>query len=338
MRLTLLGLVVLYIVIPSSGVWGWNHLNTDSFPETDLLSIVQDVRAADGYRYDAKDSAGNRMDTLKIIDNPEGGYLGVYHSPDSVDFTVHVATSNDLIHWQYQSDLSSHASQPTLVSLPEGSFLAAWEADNRPKLPWKSWVHIQSYKNLDDLLAGKGGRGFDAPHTLVPPDGGAEGTPNIYSVTLAPDLAHSIIDLGFHYYKDFTVDRQARGTLVNFSTWTTREEKELNLAIESHHIGGNIGGRDCLIFRGVRYNLIEGQYTFSDFGSWRTFIYDWRTGKDTELTIRTHGGTASFANPKWSLVKGPAGKPALVMTVYLPSQGSAPGEAGELVYYRNLDE
>jgi hypothetical protein len=38
-----------------------------------LRTILGDVPGANGYRYDAKDSAGNRMDTVKIIDNPAGG-------------------------------------------------------------------------------------------------------------------------------------------------------------------------------------------------------------------------------------------------------------------------
>ena len=47
---------------------------------TRLAGLLGDVRAASAFRYDAHDSAGNRMDTAKIIPSPAGGYLAVYHS------------------------------------------------------------------------------------------------------------------------------------------------------------------------------------------------------------------------------------------------------------------
>ena len=47
-----------------------------------------------------------------------------------------------------------------------------------------------------------------------------EGTPNIYSVSLTPDIDHSIIDVGFHYQRNCDLDRQARGRLTNFTSWT----------------------------------------------------------------------------------------------------------------------
>jgi len=47
---------------------------------TPLAALLGDVRAATAFRYDARDSAGNRMDTAKVIPGPAGGYLAVYHS------------------------------------------------------------------------------------------------------------------------------------------------------------------------------------------------------------------------------------------------------------------
>ena len=42
--------------------------------EAELMDLVQDVRSASGYRYAARDDRGNPLDTLKIIDNPAGGF------------------------------------------------------------------------------------------------------------------------------------------------------------------------------------------------------------------------------------------------------------------------
>jgi hypothetical protein len=42
-----------------------------------LAGLLGDVRAATAFRYDARDSLGNRMDTAKVIVSPAGGYLAV---------------------------------------------------------------------------------------------------------------------------------------------------------------------------------------------------------------------------------------------------------------------
>jgi len=50
--------------------------------------------------------------------------------------------------------------------------------------------------------------------------------------------------------------------------------------------------------------------------------------------VRTHGGSTAFGNPTASTVKAPSGAPALVVTMFIPKTGAAPGEPGELVYFR----
>lgn len=45
---------------------------------TPLAALLGDVRAASAFCYDARDSAGNRMDTAKVIPGPAGGYLAVH--------------------------------------------------------------------------------------------------------------------------------------------------------------------------------------------------------------------------------------------------------------------
>jgi hypothetical protein len=76
----------------------------------------------------------------------------------------------------------------------------------------------------------------------------------------------------------------------------------------------------------------------NNFGSWRIYLYEWGTGTGSVeyLPVVTHGGSTAFANPTATLVTGPAGTPAVVVTLFVPTKGAAPGEAGELIHYREL--
>src|SRR3979490_1237760 len=44
-----------------------------------LEGLIQNVTTADGKVYAAKDNTGKTLDCIKIIANPAGGYIGVYH-------------------------------------------------------------------------------------------------------------------------------------------------------------------------------------------------------------------------------------------------------------------
>lgn len=295
-----------------------------------LVAAVEDVPAATAVRYGVRDSAGHTMDTAKIIAAPAGGYLAVYHFSRGERFAVALARSTDLLHWTYVRVLARRASQPYIWPLPSGEFVVGWES------------HLRGYRRLSfryyassaHLMTGRADRSFDAPHTLVPARRYAEGTPNIYSVTLAPDIDHSAIEVGFHYFRDGEVDRQARGLLRDFSEWKTRREPAVDAAIEASGVGGNIGDRDHVVYRCGDYNLVEGQRRRDDFGSWRVFLWDWRLGTARELAIRTHRGSSAFANPALTTLRGPDGAPVIVVSLFVPSDGAASGEAGQLIYYR----
>ena len=174
-------------------------------------------------------------------------------------------------------------------------------------------------------------RSFDAPRQL---SSCAEGTPNIYGITLSPDIDHSTIDIGGHYWWNCDRDRQQRGQLTNFSSWSTAAQPNYDNALLYWGVGGNIGDRDQAVVRGYSFGLIEGQYTKGDFGSWRTFVYDYQTGNADQTTIRTDGGGTAFANPTVTALRAPNGQPAILVTLFIPSQGAASGESGELIYYQ----
>ncbi|WP_202869073.1 hypothetical protein [Kribbella antibiotica] len=300
----------------------------------ELRGIVENVSGATGKRYNTKDDAGHVMDTVKIIQDTTGGYLAVsHHLASDGRFRVNLATSTDLLNWHWVRELAGSntgpASQPTIVQASNGGFLLAWEQEQSGG--GNNHLAFRYFANRADLLAGRVNRSFDSPRRL---SSCAEGTPNIYSITLSPDIDHSTIDIGGHYWWNCDRDRQQRGTLKNFNSWSTSAQPNFDNALLHWGVGGNIGDRDQMAFRGYSFGLIEGQYTKGDFGSWRTFVYDYQTGNADRTTIRTNGGSTAFANPSITALKAPNGQNAFVITLFIPSEGAAPGEAGQLVYYQ----
>ncbi len=297
--------------------------------EERLRDLIENVTQAQ-YVFQARDSAGNEMDTAKILEDPAGGYLAVYHALRHGTFSVHLATSGDLGSWTHRAELGRNASQPYLAALPDGGFVAAWEAHGRGY----NWLSFRRYASRTQLLSGTPAQVFDAPHTQVPARQWAEGTPNLHAAWLDEEGEQSIVDVGFHYWRNGDVDRQARGTLISFSRWSARREPDLDAAVLAHGVRGNIGDRDAVVFDGERFTLVEGQYVKGDFGSWRTFLFVHRTGIAVPLAPRTPGGSRAFANPAVTTLTGPDGRPTLLVSVFLPSENAAPGEAGQLIYFR----
>ncbi|MEU0090837.1 hypothetical protein [Kribbella sp. NPDC006257] len=302
----------------------------------ELRGIVENVTGATGKRYGAHDDAGHTMDTVKIIQDTTGGYLAVsHHMASDGHFRVNLATSTDLLNWHWVRELAGSntgaASQPTIAQASNGGFVMAWEQEN----PGGGNNHLafRYFASKADLLAGRVGKSFDAARRLSTC---AEGTPNIYKITLSPDIEHSTIDVGGHYYWNCDRDRQQRGTLKNFNSWTNSAQSDYDNALLYWGVGGNIGDRDQVSFRGYSFGLIEGQYTKGDFGSWRTFVYDYQTGNADKTAIHTDAGSTAFANPTVTALRAPNGQNAILVTLFIPSEGAGPGESGELIYYRTV--
>jgi hypothetical protein len=298
-----------------------------------LKTAIENVSGATGARYGTRDDRGQPMETLKIISSPSGGYLGVYHTIVGDRATVRVATSTDLLHWRHRAVLDRRASQPTLAALSDGGFLVAAEAHADPGAGRRGrWLRFRYYPTLPEFLAGTALRTFDAPRRLATSPGGAEGTPNIYQATLSPDLARSTIQVGFHYYKDGTVDRQARGTLSGFSRWVAQPDPDLDAALERQRITDHIGDRDHVSYQGVGFTVVEGRAAATE--PWRVYLYQPGERAAQVLNVKTERGSGAFANPTVTLLRGPSGASALVVTMFLPHSAAASGEAGELIYYK----
>jgi len=293
-------------------------------PRATLRSYIENVTTADGKIYNATDNTGKTMDCLKIIANPAGGYIGVYHTMISGTFKTNVASSTDLLHWTWIRELAGSntggASQPTIAATASGGFVMVWEQEPSNHLKFcyfNSWTDLQN---------GTVAKTYEAPHTLSTC---AEGTPNIYSAS------STSVDVGFHYWSNCDVDRQARGT-TNWTSWSASAQPQFDNAILYWGVQGNIGDRDVdLDFEGYQFGLIEGQGTKGDFGTWRCYLYDYQTGNADKLSIHTDGGSLAFANPTITALTVD-GQPAIVITQFIPSENSANGEAGELIYYKKL--
>ena len=304
-----------------------NRMTTEAI----LVDAITDAAGATAVRYGLHDDRGVSMDTVKVAEHPGGGYLAVYHSRSGRGraFRVYLATSSDLLTWRQRAVLDRDASQPMLTALAGGGFLLAVEAGGAGR---PAWVRLSHFPDAGSLLAARPARTFDAPHTLVPPDRLAEGTPHIAAA--AADL--STVDVGFHYHRDGIVDRQGRGRLTGFRSWQAAADPVADKAIEAFDVRGNIGGRDDAEWNGTRVTLIEGQLRRGDWGSWRIFRYDRASGTAQPVPIRTHRGSVAFGNPKITVLRAPSGRTALLATMFVFAEGAGLGEAGPLLYYREL--
>jgi hypothetical protein len=286
-------------------------------------------------RYQATDSAGGALDGLKIVpDSVNGGYLGVWHADENGRFVARVGTSSDLLHWQRRADIDDHAGQPTLALLPGGGALVVEEADG--DVAGTHFLRFRRYPTVAALLAAQPDASYDALRTLAPT---AEGTPSIHAV----DAGAQHIDVGFHYFRNVDVDRQATGHLEGMTSWTAQIDQARNTLFETlpAPVAGNLGDRDDLRFRGHAFSLQEGQLKKGDFGSWREYLYDADNASvfaNQPLAIKTTGLSPAFGNGTATPLLAPSGKLALAVTYFVFGQGAASNEPGELIFFSEYDD
>jgi hypothetical protein len=290
-----------------------------------LVSLLNNVRSANGKSYQTRDSTGYTVDTIKIIQTGQSSYIGVYHVNQNGFFSVRVGTSSDLVNWHYVNVLEPNATQPTIAALSNGSYLVAYE---KQEASGASHLEFRTYPTVLGLEIALSTNQFDAPRTL---SSVAEGTPSIHDAALSLTLHRSTIHVGFHYYDtSLGVDRNARATLTNLSSWTSQVATDINSALT---VGGNIGGRDSLTFQGYPFTVIEAQGIAGDWSSWRVYVWDETARTMTQLSPQTDAGSSAFANAKATAIVDPAGHRALVAAMFIPWQGSAGNEAGPLIYW-----
>lgn len=283
---------------------------------------------AEHRRFNAKDESGRGLDCLKVQPSTDGGYLGVHHTLESGVFRLHLVESKDLLNWRFVAKIDDHAHQGTLF--PVGRrWVLAWEKDG----PDGNFINLAAYDSAADLRANRPAKSVSLPRQFSP---SAEGTPNIRRVIFDEDWSRSQVDLGFHFWRNSDVDRQAFGWISGFEKMTYSGIDKINDCLEATY-QGNIGDRDEFEVGGRTYRVLEAQYKKADWGSWR-ILFGEPSGKLVELKIATPGRSTSFANPAVTALMLPTGKPGLFVSYFLPSQGNAKGESGQLIYYRELKD
>ena len=293
-----------------------------------LPSLLSDVTASTGHRYGARDDAGRSLDCLKVQQASPGQYLGVSHTDEGGVLNVYLSTSDDLLTWTVVRRLDTDASQPTLEPDGAGGWLFA---DEVTRSEGGNFLRLRHFPSTEALLHGRFDRQFEPPNTLAA-RGGAQGTPHLFDVRLAPDVDHSVIHVGFHYFEGR--DLQASGVLTDFSGWSARPRPDLDALFPD--AAGNVGDRDFFSFEGRPYAVHEAQLAAGDWGSWRVWVRDRRDDSVTPLAVRTHGESVGFGNPTVTSLLLPDGRPGLVVTYFVFSPGAAPREQGALVFFRAL--
>jgi hypothetical protein len=291
----------------------------------ELRGLIDDVTAATAYRYRLTDDLGRWMDTAKVIRIPEAStFAAVYATWTEEDraFHVELATSPDLLTWTWHVRLADRASQPTIAAVSDGGYVVAWEQEPDP-------IHlaVERFATWEDLLGGVVARRQELRVTM-PACG--EGTPSIEAATARR------LQIGFHYHGGCVRDREAVGTL-DVAFWETQARPEIDAALTDLGVAGHIGDRDRLVFRGHDLMLVEGQRVLDDPATWRTFLYDPASETAEELHVRTHAGSAAFGNPTIEMIEID-GQRAVLVTLYLMTEGARGDEDGPLLYYRVLPD
>jgi hypothetical protein len=304
----------------------------------ELADYVSDVPSATAYRYGLRGDQGNAMTGLKVLPNPLGGYLGTYSVWTGTDFAVKLAISSDLLKWTYVRDLASSGLNATIANVSDLSYLVVYQSTAGCSGTGRSTgncLRFLRYADLNALLGGSPSQTFTAPRTL---SDCAEGTPSVTARSFDAQ-GRLVVNVAFHYSRDCSVFRQASGTLVDFSSWSAQVATNRNTLFESATpaIGGHVRDRDQRSFRGLLFNLYEAQLTLNDNSSWREWLYNWQTNKLSSLNVHGHGGSSSFTYPTMTNIENPDGSGRLIVTYYVQGQGAAPGEAGELLFYRDYD-
>lgn len=320
---------ILTLIVIGASIFSLMIINasaaTSDTARNQLDALVNNIKGSSCHEYNATDSAGHTMDCLKVIPNPSvsGSFIGVYHCYFNKGSTAYVclATSTDLMNWTFVRTLAgssgANATQPSILAVGT-AFMMAWEQEPN------NHVKIVYYNSWSALQSGTIAKSLDCSRSL---SSYAEGTPNIYSAT------STTADIGFHYYANGVYDRQAEGTMSNWTTWTETAKSNIDNSILYWGVKGNIGDRDGkLSFGGYLFNIHEGQMVNGDFSSWRIFIYDWQTGNSDKLAPVTENASTSFANPTFETVTINS-KRALLVTLFMPTEGNSSSEKGECIYY-----
>lgn len=305
------------------------------------LADLLDLTSADSFDAGVRDDLGHSLDGLDVIDAPPGlgvpgRFIGVHHSLVGGVFAAQLATSDDLRHWTHRGTLDTHASQPSIASVPGGGFVLAVERDT-PDAQYVSTSNIvvRHYASWAALAAGAFDAEANLPRTLAAT---AEGTPALRVLSWGGTPASSQLEITFHYLKNIQVDRQASGTLTNFdpTRWTPQVTPLVNDLFVALGTRGNLGDRADVPFEGRRFAVLEAQSVRGDFATWRWYLYDRERNEARLLALRGPAGSFAIGNPTVRAFTDADGVLTLLVSGFVFGEGAGPGEAGQLIALRRL--
>ena len=201
-----------------------------------------------------------------------------------------------------------------------------------------SHVRVQHWPSAAALMSGAAPTTtFDAPRQLSTLN---EGTPDVAFVEWGGSLAASKIHFGLHWYDAGSrIDRAAVATLTGLGgtapQWqATRTTTDATLRAMGV---GNVGDRDRVVLDGRALTVVEGQRVWNDFGTWALYVVDATEKTAEHVEIATPARSASVGNPSVELLTLPDGRPGLVATAFVFSEGGGAGEGRRaFVFWRPL--
>ena len=259
------------------------------------------------------------------------------------EYQVRLATSSDLIHWEFVRTLIPNADMPYALR-PDVAADGPEAARTWIVVTHEQWmtsgsripsnIGFKLYATEADLAGGVEHGSFIAPLS-VGAGQSIEGTPGFYAASVRVDgngVAVVDADVGLHFNDGQGVDQVGYGPLVGFGatdaglspTFSAARADAYNDLFISRGGIGNIGQRQSGVLNGVRFIAQEaniGPMPPTLWEDWRVWLYEYApsegdspdgTGEPTMLQVTTHGGSTAFGNPSWAVVSCPDPAPVYV--------------------------
>lgn len=292
-----------------------------------LIDSMNHIDTANTKAFGLKDNEGNSMDCLKILKMSEASYLGIYHTNRGDGrFDLHIGESNgDLSTWNKIVQIGSRSHQGEIQKMGNGFVVLNEESDLSIE---RNHIRVRYYNDRESLFRNEPSHDVPLERKFSEDleNGTNNGTPSIISIE-GDSPENSSIFMGFHYYKDLQVDRQAYGVLKNFdgSEWTAWKNEIANRSVKALGFAGNIGGRQMFEWDDRKLTVLEARVN-NDWNTWMLLVGNGMFF--TKLRPQTLCGASAFANPGVAKVSDHK----YVATCFIPNEAAGRCAANEMLY------
>lgn len=238
-----------------------------------FINFMNNIDLSSTRAFGLKDNQGNSVDCLKILKLSEASYLGIYHTNRGHDrFDLLIAKSNgNLGCWHKIVDIGYQSHQGEIQKMGTGFVVVNEESS---PLIQRNHIRVRHYNQKEALFRNEPSRDVHLERKFSEDlnKGTNNGTPNIISIE-GDSPENSSIFIGFHYYKNLQVDRQAYGVLKNFDAhhWTAWKNEITNTYIKELGFAGNIGGRHRFEWSGSNFTVLEARIN-DHWDTWKLFL------------------------------------------------------------------